>query len=190
MIGALIFELFFFCAFFEELISDNKYLTLLSLGSICANMFLLMWMVGGYAPLYLSDSTPFLNTDMFNMSSGLLSCASDRMPQLSVQFLDILECLTHVEMYKVRDGRMPYLRRVPQAFVLSFDDDSVFVSSRFLSMSLVDRALVMIHECAHIGLGAKDYAYIWEDHYKKLTPEQHLANADSFMHVVLKYCTI
>ena len=190
MIGALVFELVLLCNNFEELMFDNKCVTLLSLGSTGVNMFLLLWIVGGVAPLYLSDSVPYLNTDMFNMSSDLLACASERMPDLGVQFSEIKECLTHVDMYKVRDGRIPYLRRIPQAFVLSFDDDSVFVSSRFLSMSLVDRALVMIHECAHIGLGAKDYAYIWEDHFEELTSDEHLANADSFMHVVLKYCTI
>mgnify|MGYP006105082101 CR=1 FL=1 len=190
MIGALIFEVLILWAFFEELMSDNKCLTLLSLGSTCANMFLLLWMVGTFTPLYLSDSAPFLNTETFNMSSDLLTCASDRMPHLGGHFLAIQECLTHVDMYRVRNGRLPYLRHsIPQAFVLSFDDNSVFVSSRFLSLSLIDRALVMIHECAHIGLGAKDYAYIWEDHYEKLTPEQHLGNADSFMHIVLKYCT-
>ena len=37
MIGALIFEVLILYAFFEELMSDNKYLTLLSLGSTCAN---------------------------------------------------------------------------------------------------------------------------------------------------------
>ena len=190
MIGALVFEIVFFCVCFEELWSDHKPITLFSIVSIFMNVFLVVWMVGGYAPLYLSSSSKFMDTDMFNVTSDLLSCASERMPHLSVQFVTIEECLKHVQLYEVRNGRVPYLRRIPQAFVLSFDDDSVFVSSRFLLMSLVDRALVMIHECAHIGLGAKDYAYVWQDHFEDLTYDEHLSNADSFMHVVANYCTI
>jgi predicted metallopeptidase len=138
----------------------------------------------------LSKHRHFNNTDMFWSASELLECASFRLPHLKTQFNDIRHCLEHVDIYDVRNGRVPYLRSsIPQAFVLTFDDKSVFVSSEFTSMSLVNRALVMIHECAHIGIGAIDHAYIWEERYQKLTYKQHMSNADSFMHLVLTYCT-
>jgi hypothetical protein len=75
------------------------------------------------------------------------------------------------------------------AFVIKIDNDSVFVTKQFFELSNTDRALIMIHECAHIGIGAKDYAYLWQEEYSDLTKSQHLMNADSFMHNVLDNCT-
>mgnify|MGYP001001593623 CR=1 FL=1 len=197
LIGAYIFEVIISCVLMydNKCISmyDNKDFSVVGLIILCVNALLVLLIVGTlgkFAPLYLSESSTFANTDVFNMSSDLLACASKRMPELSTYFLDINNCLKHVNVYEVRNGRVPYLRHVPQAFVLSFDQDSVFVSSRYLLLSVVDRALVMIHECAHIGLGAEDHAYIWQDHYEHLTYDEHLANADSFRHVVMEYCAI
>jgi hypothetical protein len=177
------------CINLEELWTDNKYITLFGIGTIMINMFIVLSIAGRYAPLYWSASENFTTTDMFNVTLDLLACASERVPLFGRHFDDIRTCLKHVNIYKVRNGRIPYLRVVPQAFVLSFDNESVFVSSQFGGLSLVHRALVMIHECAHIGLGALDHAYIWEDHYKNLSIDEHLSNADSFMDVVLTHCT-
>tara|TARA_B110001450_G_scaffold178013_1_gene166293 strand:+ start:265 stop:834 length:570 start_codon:yes stop_codon:yes gene_type:complete len=189
MIAAIIFEIVIVAIHFEELFDDNKYITLFSIVSVCINLFVVLSAIGTFGPLYLSVHRPFNNTNMFTTASDLLECASFKSPHLQTEFKSIHNCLETVDIYDVRNGRVPYLRSVPQAFVLTFDDKSVFVSEKFASMPLIDRALIMIHECAHIGIGAIDHAYMWEERYKKLTYKQHMDNADSFMHVVLSQCT-
>jgi len=124
----------------------------------------------------------------------MLQCIKETMPELSEQYTRIHDCLKHVNVYKVRNGRLPYFRghfnkSDIMAFVLKIDSNSVFVTKTFLKLSTTNRALVMIHECAHIGIGAQDYAYIWQKEYSDLTPNQHLMNADSFMNNVLNNCT-
>jgi hypothetical protein len=189
MIAAIMVEIVTVAIYFEELFDDNKYITLFSIASVCINLFVVLSVIGSLGPLYLSVHRPFNNTDMFTIASDLLECASFKSPHLHTEFKSIHNCLETVDIYDVRNGRVPYLRTIPQAFVLTFDDKSVFLSKKFASMSLIDRALIMIHECAHIGIGALDHAYMWEERYKKLTYEQHMANADSFMHLVLTQCT-
>ena len=97
-------------------------------------------------------------------------------------------------MYNISSGRIPYLRWIRNtecltAFVFKgLDNHSIFFTPEYQDLSDYEKALVLIHECAHIGLGAKDYAYRWEPEYLRLTESQHYQNADSFMDAVFYHC--
>ena len=163
-------------------------MTILVIIGLLINIFTMLTITSTTMLIYLSPHDSFAPSSLAVLTSSLLNCTIDRIPYLAIQFTKIDECLHDIHIYRVRNGRLPYLRVVPEAFVLSTDKKSVFVSSHFEGLSETDKGLVMIHECAHIALGARDYAYIWQDHYKYLTLEEHYNNADSFMDVVLKHC--
>jgi hypothetical protein len=78
---------------------------------------------------------------------------------------------------------------VPTAFVAHrFDNNSVFLTSKYHSMDTESQALIMIHECAHLGMGAADLAYVWQHKFQTLTEYEHLANADSYSYKIWKIC--
>ena len=144
--------------------------------------------------LYLSPHGSLDPSKVGNLASEMLECASERLPTLSLHFSKIGDCLHGVSTYSVRLGRLPYMgsrggQNIPEAFVIpNLDQKSVFVTKYYQESTILEKSLVMIHECAHIGLGAKDYAYRWEPHFNNLTREEQYNNADSFMDLVLTYC--
>ena len=145
--------------------------------------------------LYLSPRGSLEHSKVGNLAVAMLDCASERLPTLSLHFSKIEDCLHVVTTYSVRPGRLPYIGsrvgalNIPDAFVMpNLDAKSVFVTKYYHDSSLLEKSLTMIHECAHIGLGAHDYAYRWEPHFNNLTREEQYNNADSFMDLVLTYC--
>ena len=139
--------------------------------------------------VYISPHSALKLELVHDTAEDLLECARFRLPSLTTQWEQIDKCLNSVNIYNVSKGRIPYLRHVPTAFVFpNFDKNSVFVTSYYQSLSVVDKALVLIHECAHIGFNAVDYAYRWQKQYQLLTEKQHYNNADSFMDAVLYHC--
>ena len=185
----LLFMSLFIWYNFNESMKQEKYMTIILVIGLFINIFTMSTMTLTIMTIYQSPHDAFAQSPLSVLTSELLNCAIENIPELSNQFTKIEECLHGINVYRVRNGRLPYLRVVPEAFVLASDKKSIFVSSHFEGLSETDKGLVMIHECAHIALGAKDYAYIWQDHYKYLTTEEHYNNADSFMDVVLKHCT-
>ena len=160
----------------------------------CFIIYILNTFATSYFPLFWDSNMAFDRSELFKTTTDMIHCIEENMPELSLQYEQIRKCLKHVRVYKVRNGRLPYIRghfnkSDIMAFVIKIDNDSVFVTKQFLELSNTDRALIMIHECAHIGIGAKDYAYLWQEEYSDLTKSQHLMNADSFMHNVLDNCT-
>ncbi len=142
--------------------------------------------------LYSSPHKAFVNTTIRQTADELLACARTNVPTFVSEWKHIDDCLKSVELYDVPAGRVPYMRgrTVIAAFVHPIlDSKSVFATPIFKQMSLVEQALVVIHECAHIGFGAVDYAYHWQEKYKTLTTNEHRNNADSYMHVVRQQCT-
>lgn len=157
-------------------------------------LFLLLNMTFTFSLLYLSPQGSLEPSKVGNLASEMLGCASERLPTLSLHFSKIEDCLHIVNTYSVRPGRLPYMgshtgRNIPAAFVIpKLDQKSVFVTKYYQESTLLEKSLIMIHECAHIGLGARDYAYRWEPHFNNLTREEQFNNADSFMDLVLTYC--
>ena len=175
---------------FKEAMKQEKTMTIIVIIGLSINILTLSTMTLTILTVYQSPHSAFAPSSLSVFTSELLNCTIESIPELSNQFTKIEECLQDIYVYRVRNGRLPYLRRVPEAFVLNSDKKSIFVSSHFENLSESDKGLVMIHECAHIALGAKDYAYIWQDNYKHLTKEEHYNNADSFMDIVLKHCVV
>lgn len=139
--------------------------------------------------IYISPHTDLKLESAHDTAEDLLECAQFRLPSLTTQWEQIGKCLNSVDIYNVSKGRVPYLRPIPTAFVLpKLDKKSVFVTSYYQSLTTVEKALVLIHECAHIGFNAVDHAYIWQNEYHLLTAKQHYENADSFMDAVLFHC--
>lgn len=155
-------------------------------------LFPLLNMTFTFSLLYLSPQGSLEPSKVGNLASEMLECASERLPTLSLHFSKIGDCLHDVNTYSVRPGRLPYMGSragLPQAFVIPrLDKKSVFVTKYYQESTLLEKSLIMIHECAHIGLGAHDYAYRWEPHFNNLTREEQYNNADSFMDLVLTYC--
>ena len=137
--------------------------------------------------VYQSPRLLFASTPAFATATRLVDCAKDRMPL--IDWGKIETCLQKSVVYSVRNGRVPYMDTVPTAFVLHrLDNKSIFVTSKYHSMHTESQALVVIHECAHIGLGAVDLAYVWQNKFKFLTEGEHLANADSYSYKVWENC--
>lgn len=184
----LLFMSLFIWYNFKESMEQEKYMTIIVVIGLFVNIFAISTVTLSVINIYQSPCNAFALSPLSALTSELLNCTIESIPELSNQFTKIEECLHDIHVYRVRDGRLPYLRAVPEAFVLNIDKKSIFVSSHFEGLTETDKGLVMIHECAHIALGAKDYAYIWQDRYKYLTKEEHYNNADSFMDIVLKHC--
>lgn len=144
-----------------------------------------------FALLYTSPHAMLNATPVQLKSHTLLDCARYQVPYLSNEWHIIDACLKQAAIYNVTSARIPYFRKrmMPTAFVYpDMDNKSIFVTPEYQSLPLYDRALTLIHECAHIGLGAVDHAYRWQPEYLLLTKEQHYQNADSFMDAVLIHC--
>lgn len=139
--------------------------------------------------VYISPHNDLKLEPAHQAAEDLLECARFRLPSLTTQWEQIDKCLNSVDIYNVTKSRVPYLRMIPTAFVFpNFDKKSVFVTPYYQSLTTINKALVLIHECAHIGTGAVDHAYRWQKQYQFLTEKQHYENADSFMDAVLSYC--
>lgn len=150
--------------------------------------FILQFCISLYM-VYVSPHSDLKLEPAHQTAEDLLECARFRLPSLTTQWGQIDACLNSVDIYNVTKGRVPYLRFVPTAFVFSsLDKHSVFVTPEYQALSNVNKALVLIHECAHIGFNAVDHAYRWQASFQFLTEKQHHENADSFMDAVLYYC--
>lgn len=137
--------------------------------------------------IYQSPHLLFASTPPFATAARLIDCAKDRLPLFD--WGKIETCLQKSVVYSVRNGRVPYMDIVPTAFVIHrLDDHSIFLTSKYHSMGTESQALVVIHECAHIGLGAIDLAYVWQTKFQTLTEGEHLANADSYSYKIWEKC--
>jgi hypothetical protein len=175
--------------YYDEYKKESDCLAYLIAFVSIGNMFMLIQITITILVLYMSPHEPFVENAISYRTDSLLKCAADKIPFMQTNFIKIQKCLRMVDIYFVRNGLLtPNLRMIPDAFVIASDLKSVFVSSLFEKMSDTNKALVMIHECAHHALGAIDHAYIWQPLYKNLTKEQHLNNADSYMELVINYC--
>lgn len=132
-------------------------------------------------------SGPLLDT-----ASAYLDCAKDTVPTLRNEWGAIETCIRSVTVYHLTPGQLPVPPRQGgslAAFVVRrLDRSSVFAAPLYSKMLRRDKALALIHECAHLALDAEDYAYIWENKFVFLTDEQQRNNADSYMDRVIYHC--
>lgn len=164
-----------------------------------AILFLVVLLVNLSTSIYMSYSNPhvpFIKTPTFNISLALLECAERKMPL--VPWYKIEKCVRNIELYHVSNGHVPYTRvrgSVPTAYVMKnmvprsfYAQKSVFATTLYKRLDIVSQALVIVHECAHLALEVDDIAYYWQEHFKHLTPEEHLDNADSYMYEMAVHC--
>jgi len=180
---------FYMISFRHTLHSKAPYLLKCSACLMFLNIVVVLQMLISFCLVYSVPHHDLKLEPVYDTATQLLECAQFRLSSFSRQWNQIETCLTSVNIYYVTKGRVPYLRNVPTAFVFpNFDKNSVFVTPQYEAMSLVDKALVLIHECAHIGFNAVDHAYRWQKQYEFLSEKQHYENADSFMDAVLYHC--
>lgn len=106
-----------------------------------------------------------------------------------MHFSQIRKCMQTVEQYHLKWGRVPYFTKGATAFVIGLDKGSVFTTPHYDKLSDVNKALIMVHECAHNSFGAKDYAYTWQNKYHTLTDIEKLQNADTYAQSIALQCT-
>lgn len=160
------------------------------------NMFLVLQSLISMLLLYSAPHAALNHTTAQTSAHQLLLCAKRQMPKLKQEWTSIDHCLSQSHLYNVSSGKLPYLRSsfqqniVPLAFVFyNVDNESIFVTPEYQRLNIYDKALTLIHECAHLGLGAVDHAYRWQYEYLHLTEKEHYENADSFMDAVFYHCT-
>tara|TARA_B110000008_G_C16952550_1_gene556881 strand:+ start:1647 stop:2255 length:609 start_codon:yes stop_codon:yes gene_type:complete len=164
------------------------------------DLFVVVYLITSLGVLYSAPHARLNNTLQHETAHHLLDCASIQIPNMEHRWHKIDDCIQSAVLYNLTSvGKIPYSMRGlfkggSQHFVTAFvipdmDTSSVFVTSHFTDMGVVDQALVLIHECAHIALNAVDHAYRWEREFTFLSEKQHLENADSFMDAVLYHCT-
>lgn len=158
-------------------------------------VFILVFFVQNLSNVFLSYRSPHLSfwlTEAFNTSQVLIKCAQENIPD--IDWDQIRNCLNNSEVYQVRNGRVPYMRgRHPIAYVMPNINrqnqiNDVFTTIYYQTMDNTEKALVMIHECAHLAFDIGDIAYSWEPKFKELTEAEHLRNADSYVQKVFAHC--
>jgi len=188
-VSLLLLTVLFLICFRHSLQEEEPFFFKCSVCLLFLNSSIVLYFFISVYLLYMSPHSALKLELAHETAENLLECARFRLPSLTTQWKQIDKCLNSVDIYNVSKGRIPYLRYIPTAFVIpNIDKNSVFVTSYYQSMSLVEKALVLIHECAHIGFNAVDHAYRWEKQYQLLTEKQHYENADSFMDAVLYNC--
>ena len=164
-----------------------------------SNMCMITYLIVSLFFIYSSPHIPLNNTLQQETAHHLLDCAIIQVPDMEYRWVEIDKCIRSAVLFNISRGHTPYSLRgkifeqedvTLTAFVMpKIDTESVFVTPFFSEMNLIDQALVLIHECAHIAFNAVDHAYRWEKKFMFLTKQQHRENADSFMDAVLYHCT-
>jgi len=139
---------------------------------------------------YDNPHLPLIGTQTYHTALTLLNCATKKIP--AIEWHKIETCVRTLELYNVTNGHIPYLRGSVQitAYVIpTVAPRRVFATSLYQKLDTVSKALVVIHECAHLALNVADIAYTWEEKFDTLTKDEHLKNADSYMQTILNHCT-
>lgn len=138
-----------------------------------------------YGQLLWHPSSKLTN---WTVTDGLIECVNFEYPLEA--WRQIQNCLHTVNIYHVPKSGLPLMTTIPIAFVSHVFPTEIFVAEpQFSTLTAVERALVYIHECSHLALHTKDYAYLGQLHFKYLTYEEHLNNADSYVSLILKHCS-
>lgn len=124
-----------------------------------------------------------------NVSHTLLDCLADYMPDTSDTQI-MKDCVSSIDIYNVSKSRMPFTIQPPIAFVMPYVyKKRVFVMrDMYYMMDTVQQALILIHECTHLVLNTRDYAYRWQSEFYMLTKSEHANNADSYVDAIVRQC--
>lgn len=141
-----------------------------------------------YGQLVLSPQVQ-LSTGVSNSTKGMLECLGNFYPLIDT--VSLQKCVFESTVYNISKSRLPYVHKIPVAFVISLFDNTVFIVDEYYSsMKDINQALVLIHECSHLTLSTIDYAYRWQAEFANLTYNQHMRNADSYVDLIINRCLI
>jgi hypothetical protein len=131
-----------------------------------------------------------LSPGVTNATVGMLDCLNDHYSWIDTYGLQ--KCVLESSVYNISNGRLPYLRDIPVAFVIVnlFASDIFIVDKYYSSQNDINQALILIHECSHLTLSTIDYAYRWQPEFALLDEDQHMANADSYVDIIVNTCLI
>ena len=121
----------------------------------------------------------------------ILTCANQTLPKYRTQWNQIHSCIRGADVKRVAPRDMPWwsTRNETTAFVHTMLPlNAIHTSVIYDKLDVTGKAFTLIHECAHLALGARDYAYRWEKSFKSLSNEEHLENADSFVELLELAC--
>ena len=143
--------------------------------------------------MYITPHERIANaTELYETTHSILECATWRIPEMSADWSELKKCVNTSSLYYLKPSSLRGSQLSnPIAFVIPiFDSSSIFVTPIFSSMSIVDKALTILHECSHTALHREDYAYMWENKYNTLTKYQHTQNADSLVGLIKNECLL
>ena len=131
-----------------------------------------------------------LSPGVTNATVGMLDCLNDHYSWIDTYGLR--KCVLESSVYNISNGRLPYLYDIPVAFVVTplFASDIFIVDKYYSSQNDINQALILIHECSHLTLSTIDYAYRWQPEFALLNEDQHMANADSYVDIIVNTCLI
>jgi hypothetical protein len=103
------------------------------------------------------------------------------------QAIRILPCFDKLTFYYKKRLNVNKILRKGSNWMLAFVNhnyncnncNSIFINASWFLVPKKKQVQTIIHECAHIRIGAKDYAYEWQSAFYELSPLQHEINADS-----------
>lgn len=128
------------------------------------------------------------HTHATDTANELLDCLASSVPGLTVG--DMHRCVNTTTVYNVTKSHIPFMWFTPIAFVFPdvFEDRMFMVDEYYTSQSVLNQALIIIHECTHLALHTRDYAYRWQADFHMLTDQQHEHNADSYVDAIVHHC--
>lgn len=146
--------------------------------------------IGIVCRMYATPHEPIASlAHLHARTKELLSCASSRIPAMEADWKYLNKCVDKSSLYHIESHSLRGMSDTPVAFVIPLvDSSSIFVTSIFSSMSDVDKALTILHECSHTVLHRDDHAYVWEHKFNTLTKYEHSQNADSLVSIVKHEC--
>ena len=130
-----------------------------------------------YIDLFITSAGPSIRDsearqNAIKMVKHALAVKEGSVPHVSIAKL--LPCLSQYNIISVR-----MLSKSPFAYVFMLSKN-IFVNRReWLAASVCSRSHALIHECSHVELNSRDYAYAYEPHYQRLRGKEAANNADT-----------
>ena len=102
--------------------------------------------------------------------------------KLKLMLVKLLPCINNVNVYK---NNSTHLKNTVAYVIPRLNKKKMWVVSKHWdNMLLEDKTYSLIHECTHLALDTRDYAYWGEDRYSSLRGYNATNNADSISKII------
>lgn len=102
--------------------------------------------------------------------------------KLKLMLAKLLPCINNVNVYK--NNRTKNKNAIAYVMPILNKKKMWVVSKHWDTMVIEERTYTLIHECTHLALDTKDYAYWGEDKYSYLRGYNATHNADSISKII------